>query len=77
MVTTVGHVCQWRKIDKGWQALLDVREDDLQDLGTRVAVKLLIGMRQQHQKNTQMISIVVSQTVIRLLYEIRLICFLQ
>ena len=28
-------------------------------------------------KNTQMISIVVSQTVIRLLYEIRLICFLQ
>jgi hypothetical protein len=40
MVTTVGHVCQWRKIDYGWLALLDVREDDLLDLGTRVEVKL-------------------------------------
>jgi hypothetical protein len=50
MVTTVGHVCQWRKIDYGWLALLDVREDDLLDLGTRVEVKLLIGMRPQHQK---------------------------
>jgi hypothetical protein len=55
MVTTVGHVCQWRKIDYGWLALLDVREDDLLDLGTSVEVMFLIGMRQQHQKNTQLI----------------------
>jgi hypothetical protein len=50
MVTTVGHVCHWRRIDYGWLALLDVREDDLLDLGTRVEVTLLIEMRQQHQK---------------------------
>jgi hypothetical protein len=60
MLTTVGHVCQLRKIDYGWPALLDVREDDLLDLGTRVEVTLLIGMRQQHQKNTQLISVAVS-----------------
>jgi hypothetical protein len=34
-------------------------------------------MRQQHQKNTQLISIAVSQAVISLLYVIRIICFLQ
>jgi hypothetical protein len=77
MVTTVGHVCQLRKIDYGWPALLDVREDDLLDLGTSVEVTLLIGMRQQHQKNTQLISVAVSQAVISLLYVIRIICFLQ
>jgi hypothetical protein len=47
---TVGHVCHWRRIEFGWLALLDVREDDLLDLGTRLEVTLLIGMRQQHQK---------------------------
>jgi hypothetical protein len=50
MVTTVGHVCHWRRIEHGWLALLGVREDDLLDLGTRLEVTLLIGMRQQHQK---------------------------
>jgi hypothetical protein len=51
MVTTVGHVCHWRRINNGWLALLDVREDDLLDLGTRLEVTLLIGMRQQHKKH--------------------------
>jgi hypothetical protein len=77
MVTTVGHVYHWRRIEYGWLALLDVREDDLLDLGTRLEVTLLIGMRQQHKKNTQLISTTVSHPVISMLYVIRTYCFLQ
>jgi hypothetical protein len=50
MVTTIEHVCHWRRIEFDWLALLDVREDDRLDLGTRLEVTLLIGMRQQLQK---------------------------
>jgi hypothetical protein len=50
MVTTVEHVCQWRRIGFDWLALLDVREDDRLDVGTRLELMLLIGMRQQLQK---------------------------
>jgi hypothetical protein len=50
MVTIVKHVCHWRRIEFDWLALLDVREDDRLDLGTRLEVTLLIGMRRQLQK---------------------------
>ena len=41
---------RWKRIQFDWLALLDVREDDRLDLGTRLEVTLLIGMRQQLQK---------------------------
>jgi hypothetical protein len=50
MVTTVEYVCRWRRIGFNWVALLDVREDDRLDLGTRLELTLLIGMRRQLQK---------------------------
>jgi hypothetical protein len=56
-------------------ASLAGRKDDLLDLGRRLEVTLLIGMRQQHQKNTQLISTTVSQAVNSMLYVTRTFFF--
>jgi hypothetical protein len=75
MVTIVKHVCHWRRIEFDWLALLDVREDDRLDLGTRLEVTLLIGMRRQLQKNTQLILTTVSHPVSSMWHKWCIVCY--